>query len=206
MEERYLYVILSATPNRIGGFIRRVTDAVYNHASISLDPRLQTMYGFARRYYRTPFYGGFVRETPARYCIGGVSAHIEVYRIPVSPDDYRILKKTIFEMYENRDKYLYNHFSAWVFPLRCRIPAKDAYVCVEFCVEMLQRAGIGIDPGKHYTIEDIRRLLKPYRAYIGPMLQSDQEDREYFSRRPLLHPIWSSLCSIAALIPRIGRK
>lgn len=206
MEEKYLYVVFSSTPNRLGGFIRRVTGAVYNHASISLDPKLQTMYGFARRYYRTPFYGGFVLETPARYQVKGVNSRVEVYRVPISPENYCALKNRLEDMYRSKEQYLYNHFSAWLFPLGWRIPAKDAYICVEFCIETLQMANVAFDPKKHYKIDDLRTVLMSYKFYQGEMPQNGSADEVYFSKKPLPHPIYSSLCSIAALLPRIGQK
>ena len=73
MDGPFLYIVVSSTPSRMGHFIRRITGQDYNHISVSLDPQLLTMYSFARRYYRTPLFGGFVQETPARYCINGTA-------------------------------------------------------------------------------------------------------------------------------------
>jgi hypothetical protein len=85
MQTQYVYIVFSSTPYRIGKFIRRLTREAYNHVSIALDPDLTKMYGFARRYYRTPFYGGFVRESLSRY-------H-QVNLVPVAHLVYMILKQ-----------------------------------------------------------------------------------------------------------------
>ena len=63
-ETEYLYVVFSATPYRMGKLIRFVTREPYNHVAISTEASLTRMYSFARRFYRTPFYGGFVTEEP----------------------------------------------------------------------------------------------------------------------------------------------
>ena len=203
---RDLYVVISSTPNRIGHFIRRITGQPYNHASISFDPDLKTMFTFARSYYRTPFYGGFVIETPSRYCINGVNATIEVYRIAIPEDNYQTLKSHIDSMCHNQKKYLYNHLAALVFPLGIRIPAKDAFVCVEFCVDSLHKAGIDVDPTKHYSLKEIQKLLQPHLTFTGPMPQDGNFDSVYFSKKPLPHPVYATMRSFGALLPRIGKK
>ena len=82
-EPNYVYIVLSATPYRMGRWIRRATGEAYNHVSIATEESLTTLYSFARRYYRTPFHGGFVTETPDRYHHKGLSSHIRLYRLPV---------------------------------------------------------------------------------------------------------------------------
>ncbi|MGN0978699.1 MAG: hypothetical protein ACI4PH_11640, partial [Faecousia sp.] len=71
---KYLYVLFSATPYRMGYWIRRVTGEPYNHVAIATEETLRELYAFARKYYRAPFYGGFVREHPSRYHHNGVTA------------------------------------------------------------------------------------------------------------------------------------
>ncbi len=59
-----IYVILSATPTKMGKMIRTLTRYELNHASISLTEDLTEMYSFARYRAVNPLVGGFVKEFP----------------------------------------------------------------------------------------------------------------------------------------------
>ena len=205
MDQRYLYIIFSATPTKIGRFIRSITRSEYNHISVSLDTQLHQMYSFARYYYRTPFYGGFVLESPSRYWINGESSRIAVYKLPIDPETYDSLSAHLKNMLQRKERFLYNHFSAWAVPFRRRIPTKDAYACVEFCMEIMQIAGVSFDPSKYYTIKDLQRILHAYQYYMGSMPRTEEYDAEFFSKKPIPYPLLHSLRSIMALIPRIGK-
>ena len=79
----YIYVVFSSTPYKIGKTIRMLTGEKYNHVSISLDAELTQMYSFARRYYKTPFYGGFVKESLSRYQLNQNKATIKICKMGV---------------------------------------------------------------------------------------------------------------------------
>lgn len=204
MENTYIYVVFSSTPYFIGKAIRKVTGEQYNHISISLDEGLTQMYGFARRYYRTPLYGGFVRESHARYCPKGVSTDICLCRLPVTREQYTQLKARLAGMYHKKDHYLYNHLSALGALFHKCVKVKDAYTCVEFCVELLHSLGIGLTPGKFYSVEDVRKLLKSMCIYTGKMPTPESEDPEFFAERPVPYPICTTLRELFKLLPRLG--
>lgn len=190
----------------MGRMIRLMTRAVYNHVSISLDPKLRTMYGFARRFRSTPFYGGFVVEKPCRYKVRGRNADIKVCKIPVSADSYEQLCEMLSTMEAHKDRYLYNHLSIFGMAIHKRVPVKDAYICVEFCIKVLQLAGIDVDQRKYYSLKQTEALLEPYAVYTGPMFQDESTDPDYYAQKPLPHPIIASVKSIFALLPRLGRS
>lgn len=206
MEEQNLYVVFASTPYKMGRMIRCVTGAEYNHVSISLDPNLKTMYGFARRYKRTPFYGGFVIEKPCRYKVNGKNAHIKVCKLPVSKAGFQSIKSLISSMEQQKEQYLYNHLSVFGMPLKKRVPVKNAYICVEFCIQVLQLAGMDVDPEKYYSLQQTEALLEPYVIYTGPMLQDDSTDPVFYAKKPVPHPILTSVKSMFALLPRIGHN
>ena len=112
MDQQYIYVVFSSTPYKIGKLIRRVTGGTYNHVSISLDESLTQMYSFSRRYYRTPFYGGFVHESRSRYHVNGDATRICLCAIPVTPQQYEDLYNMIQSMHRRSRVYIYNHLSA----------------------------------------------------------------------------------------------
>lgn len=203
MEDKYIYIVFSATPYAIGRTIRRLTGDAYNHVSVSLDQDLKQMYGFARRYYRLPLYGGFVKECVSRYHIKGRSAQVRICRLQVSPEQFDTVHRELSRMYQNREHYLYNHLSVLSTPLHRPIRLRDAYTCVEFGVQLLHRLGIDLDPDRYYSVGDLEKLLRPYAVYTGPIPETDMYDAVFFTPRPLPHPVLTTLGAFFALFERI---
>lgn len=206
MDQCYIYVVLSATPYKIGKFIRKFTGSEYNHASIALDEGLTDMYSFARRHCRVPLYGGFVKESSSRFCPKGVNSMVKFHRIPVSQEAYNALEGRIQSMYQDKEHYLYNYFSFLSVPLHRSIPVQDAYTCVEFCVDVLDTVGFPVSSGRYYSIDDLISVLDPYTVYTGPMPQRSQFDADFYASRPLPHPLLTSVISILSLVPRMTAK
>ena len=63
MEDKYLYVVFSTTPFKIGKFIRFITGYNYNHVSVSLNKDLKKMYSVGRLNPYNTIIGGFVHES-----------------------------------------------------------------------------------------------------------------------------------------------
>ncbi len=201
--ESYIYVIFSATPYRMGRFIRSITSAKYNHVSIALDEQFTQMYSFSRRYYRTPLYGGFVKESLSRFYVKGKQTHIHVFKIPTTQEKRNAIAKRLKAMLAQKDKYLYNHLSVLLTPIKRQVKIPDAYVCVEFCVDILQQAGIDVRMDKYYSLSELEQVLSPYSAYTGLMPQTDEYDQNYYSKKPMRHPTLTTSASIAVLFKRL---
>lgn len=202
--ENNIYIVFSATPNRVGRLVRKVTGEEFNHASIALDENLSRMYGFARRYYRTPLYGGFVRESLSRYHQNGRASRIRVCKLPVTQMQYDTLEQLLSKMELDGEHYLYNHLSALGAVVHRRIHAKDAYTCIEFCVDILHKLGVDIDPGKHYTICQVEQMLLPYSVYCGPIPDGDY-DADFYAKRPVPYPICTTVRDVFRVLPRLGK-
>lgn len=205
LENSYVYIVFSSTPYRIGRMIRRVTRERYNHVSIALDEELTQMYGFARRYYRTPLYGGFVKESTSRYCFEGKTTDIRLCRLPVSAQQYRQLSERLDAIYEQREHYLYNYLTVLSSPFRRRFPVQDAYICTEFCAEVLHGLGQPVDPEKYYSVGQLESLLERYTVYTGPIPHTAPYDTEYYADKPIPHPVLTSMRCFFALFPRPKR-
>lgn len=197
-----IYIVFSATPYRIGRMIRHVTKESYNHVSISLDERLTQMYAFARRCYYTPLHGGFVHEYPSRYTLNGQSAEICLCKLPISQAQFKVLKAEIAQMYENKEQYLYNHLSALTAIAHKRVAVKDAYTCVEFCVQILHKLAFDISPNQFYTVGDLKKILAPYIIYTGQIPQAEEKNNAFFAQQPIFLSIINTLRDMARLIPR----
>ncbi len=205
MEQSFLYVVLSSTPYKMGNFVRFFTGDLYNHASISFDECLQQLYGFSRRYYRTPFYGGFVSESASRYHLNGQAAQIKLFRIPVAKEPYNALYGSIQAMLDKREHYIYNHLSALCAVFHRQLPAKDAYICIEFVVQCLNAVGLDFDTDKYYSIGDLERQLDPYLCYTGPMPEAWEYDTGYYAKKPIPRPFLTTATAFFEIFRRLGK-
>lgn len=205
MEQTYIYLLFSSTPYRIGSMIRKITKGGYNHTSIALDGEFEQIYSFARRYYRTPFIGGFVRESVSRYHPNGQDTEIKMCKIPVTQEQYHEISRYIATLYADRQRYLYNHLTTVSYLFSRRIPVKDAFVCVEFCAKILSMAGLDIDPNRYISMAQLEKRMESYVVYTGPLPPAKELDTEFFAKRPVKAPFLRSARDILALIPRIGK-
>lgn len=201
-EQKYLYVLFSATPYRIGQCIRLVTGEPYNHVSIATGEDLTSIYSFARRYYHTPFYGGFVSEDPCRYRHNGKTANVRLYRLPLSSKQWQLLQDMLEDMRQHADRYLYNHLSAMVAPLHLKIRVRKAFTCAEFTVNVLSRLGFDFDTNRFYTIGDIAERLSAYHIYTGIFPGNAGKDTSFFHPHPVPHPLIASTRDLLRLFWR----
>ena len=201
-EQKYLYVLFSATPYRMGRMIRTVTGEPYNHVSIATGEDLSCIYSFARRYYCTPFYGGFVSEDPCRYRHKGRTADIRLYRLPLTSGQWRRLDAMLEDMKLHADRYLYNHLSAIAAPLHFKIRVRQAFTCAEFTVNVLSNLGFDFDPNRFYSIGDIAKRLGSYHIYTGLFPQSKVRDYSFFQPRPVYQAFYASARDLLRLFWR----
>ena len=161
------------------------------------------MYSFARRYYNTPLYGGFVKEYSKRFIVNGNNASIAICQIPVTGEQYQAIRELLSTMYQNKEDYLYNHISAMGAMLHKSIRAKNAYTCIEFCLSVLQMAGQPFEKNKYYSIGDVWSRYHDQCIYEGPMPETPDGDSAFFAKKPVAHPISVTLRDICRLLPRI---
>lgn len=201
-EQKYLYVLFSATPYRMGRWIRFVTGEPYNHVSIATGEDLTSIYSFARRYYCTPFYGGFVSEDPCRYRHNGRTANIRLYRLPLTTMQWQRLQDMLEDMKTHADRYLYNHLSAMAAPLHLKIRVRKAYTCAEFTVNVLSSLGFDFNPNRFYTIGGIAQRLSAYHIYTGVFPENTARDTSFFHPHPVSHPLIASARDLLRLFWR----
>lgn len=198
--EQHVYIVFSSTPYLVGKVIRGFTREQYNHVSISLDRELTQMYSFARRFYRTPFYGGFVKESRARYHLKGVPARIRICRLPVSRQAYEALAARLADMYRRREQLLYNHLSVLTVPFHRLLPIRDACICSEFVAQQLSLLGMPLDPRKYYSVGTLAKLLETYEIYTGDALPVETPDEDFFKPHPV--PFFTTTRTFSKLLHR----
>ena len=168
-EQKYIFMMFSSTPSKMGRFIRTITKNRFNHVSLCLDIEGVTLYSFARKYRRHPFYGGFVKESSTRFIHNDRFAHIKLCAIPVTEEQYTLVKHYMRTMESAADLYIYNHLSAIGTIVNKRIRIENAYTCVEFNAKILREIGIisNVEERYVYSVRDLEILLSPYTIYEG---------------------------------------
>lgn len=138
-----VYIVISQTGTALSRILKFVTGAKYNHASISLEPDLSTMYSFGRTNPYNPFHGGFVTESPNYGTFKRFSGtKVEVLSVAVSEGQYSNLKQTLEGMVKNKKRYHYNYLGLFLAGANIRYKQANSYYCSEFVKEMLIRGGI----------------------------------------------------------------
>ncbi len=117
--EKHVYIVISQTGTLLSRFLKLVTKAEYNHASISLVPDLSTMYSFGRKNPYNPFWAGFVTESARFGTFKRFSkTRIVVLDIAVSEEQYLAISRRIQIMTMLKQHYHYNYLGLWLAGLR----------------------------------------------------------------------------------------
>ena len=138
-----IYIVISQTGTALSRILKFVTGAKYNHASISLESDLSTMYSFGRTNPYNPFHGGFVTESPNYGTFKRFSGtKVEVLSIAVSEGQYINLGQMLEGMAKNKKRYHYNYLGLFLAGANIHYRQANSYYCSEFVKEMLVRNGI----------------------------------------------------------------
>lgn len=165
---KYIYIVFSATPYKMGSFIRHMLNNRYNHVALSFEEDLSEMYSFSRRHANTPFFGGIVHESFGRYEWNGDFSDIKVCRHAVSEKKYAFLRRYVQKMFAQSQNYVYNYYSAVGTLVNQRIRIRDAYTCVEFVGDLLAMAGFqGFKVGDFHSLQVLEKHFEPYVTYEG---------------------------------------
>ncbi len=190
MKTYNLYVLLTKTPLKTGKFIRKMTKFEYNHVSISLDEDLKILYSFSRKHKNASFYAGLVKESPLRYTENNTTTKVKIYKIPLKPKTYIKIKKYLKYTIKHKNDYLYNFYSAILYPLHKKVKIKNAYTCCEFAVYILRhfcKLDLGIN--NYCSIKDLSNYLNQYVIYEGIFQKIDAswEEDPYLEKQNIIY-------------------
>jgi hypothetical protein len=183
-KQHYIYIVLSETPTKFGSAIRRLGHIKYNHASIAFDEKLRHLFSFGRRQYKNPLNAGLIKEYPERFTLRKyTNVNVQIYKVPVTEEQYKTGKKRILEIMTDPEGYLYNLFSVLLYPiLGDGFPTYKAYTCAEFVAHMIRIMGIGLDACKldcEYTPEAIGGHIESHLFFEGNLLDYCAETPYY---------------------------
>lgn len=171
---RQLYIILSRTGTNLSKIIRFVTKARYNHVSLSLDPNLEQMYSFGRRYPRNPLWGGFVQESKnCGFFKRFNDTEVKVLSIDIDEHTYQDIQSVFNYMQNHQNSYHYNYIGLCLAAFNIQFKPTHTYYCSEFAKEILVNHNI-------QGAEQLDRIPQPIHfesipntteIYIGKLTQ-----------------------------------
>ena len=183
MEKNYLYLVLTRTGTLPSKIIGLVTGKRYTHVSIASDELLTSMYSFCRDKKDMPLPAGFNREDLFTEVFGACrTIPGEVYRIPVTDEQFERYNDVIRHFIINRKSYSYDVGA--LLPMALHIPYKfrNRFVCSVWVGFVLGKSGVShninkqpslIEPEDFRSIEDAELIyrgdLKKYRDYINEL-------------------------------------
>lgn len=137
-EKRQLYIVLSKTGTNLSKVIRYVTKADYNHVSLSLDPELNEMYSFGRRFPRNPLLGGFVQESKDCPFFKLFSeTEVKVLSLDIDESTYQDIRSEFNYMRDHKFMYHYNYIGLVLAAFNIHFKPNYTYYCSEFAKEIL---------------------------------------------------------------------
>ena len=162
-----IYIVISQTGTALSRLLKFITGAKYNHASISLQSDLETMYSFGRTNPYNPFHGGFVTESPHYGTFKRFSGtKVEVLSISVSDGQYINLKQMLEGMAKNKKRYHYNYLGLFLAGAKIHYKQATSYYCSEFVKEMLVRNGIRGAADLADIVEPMQFLTLPSANHV----------------------------------------
>lgn len=143
LKQPKIYIVASQTGTVPSRLIKRVTRARFNHVSISLDERMDTMYSFARRHPYNPVWGGYVKECPLTGTFARFpQTQAQIISVDVTQEQYESIQAYLEEMYRQKDRYRYNYAGVLLGALHIPFRRKNHYYCSEFVRDVLVKFGV----------------------------------------------------------------
>lgn len=177
-----IYVLLSRTDTVPARVIRKFARGEFSHTSVSLLPRTDCFYSYARRHINNPMFAGFISENIhtkvfARY----PHAHCAVLSIEVTDEGYERAKKLIRYFRYHRKEATYNFLGAATVKMGLTLKRKYKYTCSQFVAFLLHYTGDVKLPKDPYLMlpNDFLKIKEATVIYDGELkdcIIKDQKD------------------------------
>jgi len=171
MEKQSIYIVLSQTVSMVGKAIRKITKDEYTHVSLSFDEKLNVMYSFSREEIEYPLVGVASTETLNKYFLGREEENIKmkVYKIDLSPDEYRDIKTFVNHIFNDNEGYMYNFLEPLNVFTGMSLNCYKTYVCSTFVFDALKAGNIvgNINSNSTVSPQELGNILEKYLYYDG---------------------------------------
>lgn len=142
-ENAYVYVVLSQTGTFLSRTLKILTHKEYNHASVSFDESLLSMYSFGRLRAYNPFVAGLVHESLNHGTFHRFqNANALIFRVPVSADIYEGMRNDVMGMYRHKKCHRYNHKGLFYAFFGIKKQYDDHFYCSEFVDYLFRQYGL----------------------------------------------------------------
>lgn len=161
---KYIYVVLVKALTGLGKFARFFSKYEYTHIAVSLDESLDDFITFSRKKHFEPFNSGFMHETLDCYAFGdNKSIKLKVFKVPVSTDSYKEIKKYISSI-EEENEYIFNLLSMATMGVFHGVNIYKALNCMSFVSKVISLTNTVKMDKKYYkyNIKEIDNLLSDY--------------------------------------------
>ena len=202
----YIYIVLEKSHTLLGKCSRLLDGYDYTHITVSLNDNLSRFYSFSRFWHYAPFSSGFMKETLDCYAYGNhESVKLKVFKIPVTAKEKRDIKKFIKDVYDDRENYVFNLYSALTMPIFHGFRIYKTYNCMSFCARVLSMTeSVVLDkPYYKYTISELDDLLSEYFFEEKEFKREKVENEHYMRKIPLIYNIGAFIRLNAILLDRL---
>ena len=169
---RRIYVLLSRTHTTPARLIRFLTKEPYSHASIALDVELKELYSFARKHIHNLFDCGFIEEDIETGIFGmDKNVYCSVYEVPVTEEQYRIIREEINVFRKNRDVYQYNYTGLAGVMFGKSVTDGKHFFCSQFVSHIFYKSGVRLFTKSNGLIRpyDFHIRLREHSIYQGKL-------------------------------------
>ncbi len=154
-DNEHVYLVISQTGTILSLILKFFTKAKYNHASISLEDKLDEMYSFGRKYPYNVFYGALVKEHPSFGTFKRFyKTTCQILKLKVTAEQKSCIENTVKTMYENKKQYKFDVLGIFLASFKKKLRRKNYFYCSEFVRTVLVDAGV-------ITKEELPEIIKP---------------------------------------------
>ncbi|MNI01144.1 hypothetical protein D3C73_539750 [compost metagenome] len=159
MKTKQIYILFSDTGTLLSKLIKWYTKKPLNHTSLVLDPDLQLVYSFGRKFQNNPLQGGFVKENMhgELFVNSETPTPCALYSCSVHPAVYERVKQQLLDMENNQHKYTYNLIGLFTLIFKIHFAPKNSYFCSQFIAAVLAQNGMQLvnKPSEFVTPGDL---------------------------------------------------
>lgn len=175
-----IYIVLSQTGTLFSRALQLYTGDPYNHASLSFDKDLRTMYSFGRKSRYNMLNSGFVHENFRRGLYQFFpNASCQVLEVTVSRLEYEAMQEAVNLFSENMDSYHYNILGIIGFAIGLRLGRKNHYFCSQFVSYILLETEIWNQAPEFTKPMDFYGLPNVRIVYEGNILEYLDEEHSF---------------------------
>ena len=165
-----IYLIITYTGTLPAKLIKLYTKNEYSHISISLDKELNEMYSFARKNPYNFLNAGMIQEyinqgTYKRF----YNTKCIVYSYEISNEKYELIKKKIYEMYDNKEEYKYDILGLLIAGLNIKFSRDRYFYCTKFVKYLFEEANVNANLPEIPRTSDFQKidgLKETYKGYL----------------------------------------